>query len=802
MRKSGYMEYFLRHHKRTIGLIFAGILFATFDSGAFSADKKTNRAGLTDALQTQQPNLDFANGLYARKMYGPAIAEYEKFLKHNPDSPDASSARFRYADSLYFSKDYAASIAHFDLFLKEHPQDKRTPVATFRLGTARFYQGNLPRAIRTFVRLSKTAEDPLIRYGAKFYLAKCIEQKGRNEARALSIYEKIVQENPQNEYVSYAGIAIGDSYIKSKDYEHALIGYLAAASNENPAELSRQSKFKVAEIYFIRKDFSAASSFYQRVFEGPSYGQEDDLKGKALLGLFYCDYHTSNLTAAQRRYSENRPFIESSEQRAEITFLMGSFLASQKKYEEALENLDEVISDNHAQDTLKEKAQFKRISVLSEKGDKETSLKELEKVFIETPKSADRALFERAQLLTEIGKTDDAITVYKQLIEGHPGSEYAKDALYRMALVRMKAGRTAEAKQDLVEFAQKYNLDANADLALLQIVQIDLDAEKFQDAFQNAENFISQRPNSPKLDIAYYKLGVAAAGLKRFGHAAVAFQKVEQNFPDSKLVADALYGAAASLENAHKIDESIVLYEKLAQLHPEHSASKAAMAHLGYLYLQQNNFDRALAHYEDLVFNRRDVELDTDGVFWMIQYLLDQSSYERLGHILEALQGRFPDRDLNHEILFFRGESALGMKDYAKAADYYAQSIQANPEGNFVPHALLGQGIAFTAQNKDEEASRSFGEALKYDHEIKIAMRARFELANLFLKTKQWEEAAKAFMLVAILYDDAKFTPPALYKAGECFLAIGKKEDAQKAFAELKSKYPDSEWSAKARNVR
>jgi len=140
----------------------------------------------------------------------------------------------------------------------------------------------------------------------------------------------------------------------------------------------------------------------------------------------------------------------------------------------------------------------------------------------------------------------------------------------------------------------------------------------------------------------------------------------------------------------------------------------------------------------------------------------------------------------------------MGMKDYAKAAKWYGRAIEANAEGAYVPHAHLGRGMAFAALGQDAEAGKSLSEALKYDHEIKVAMRARFELANILLKTRQLEEAAKAFMLVAILYDDPKYTPPALYKAGECFRAIGKTQDAEKAFLELTTKYPDSEWSRKA----
>ncbi len=791
------MEYFFRHRQRIAKILrIAAILIfsASLESGAFSAEQSST-ANSSSASTAASTALDFANGLYARKMYGPAITEYEKFLRANPDSPDAAAARFRYADSFYFSKDYAGAIAHFELFSKNYPKDKRIPLASFRVGTARFYQGDRARAIRGFVALSKSAQDPLIRVGSKFYMAKCLAAKGREE-RSLRLLEKLVKESPQSEYASYAGAAIGDHYVKAGNFSEAILGYSVAAANQNPSELTRQARFKVAEIHFSQKNYAAATDFYQRIFDETP--PENELKNKALMGLFYCDHEMGRFDEAERRFSQNQPLIGSNAHKAEILFLLATMEADQKKYEEALKKLDEVLADRTASEPLKEKAHFKKVSVLSQKGDKELSLKELDAPYGATKKSADRILFEKGQLLVEIGKTEDALEAYRQVAEGYPASEYAKSALYQSAIVRMKSGNAEEAKQNFKEFASRFSKDSNTDLALLQIVQIDLDAKKFNEAFKGAEDFIQTHSSSAILDIAYYKLGVAATGLDRFGHAAVVFQKIVSSYPSSKLYVESLYGAAVSLENARKLPDAIALFEKLLRDYPEHPLSAEVRPRLGYLYIQNRDNGKVLTYYEDLLFKNRDIKIDTDGVFWLIQYLLDQGLYDRLEHILNALEGRFPGRDLKHEIFFFKGESAMGMKDYAGAAEWYAQAIQVNADGAYVPQAYLGRGVALEMTDQSAEAGKSFAEALKYDHEVQVAMRARFELANLLLKDKQWEEAAKAFMLVAILYEDPKYTPTALYKAGECFRSIGKTEDAEKAFSELKIKYPDSEWSRRA----
>jgi TolA-binding protein len=472
-----------------------------------------------------------------------------------------------------------------------------------------------------------------------------------------------------------------------------------------------------------------------------------------------------------------------------------------------LRKLDDVIADRHADGQLKEKAQFKKIAILSEMGQKEVSLTALEQYFSgagsENKPAAARALAQKAELLAEIGKTDEALAVFGQLRRDHPGTDYAKSALYQSGVALVKAGRPAEAKKSFREYAQLYPEDEDTDLALLQVVQTDLDAKDFAEAFRGAEDFIRQKPQSPHLDIAYYKLGVASTGLGRHGHASFAFAKVTEDFPSSRLYAESLYGTAVSFENAGKLGQAIPLYERLLREQPEHALSRQLLPRLSYLYIENKDFGKALTHTEDLLFKDTDAPLETDGVFWIVQYLLDQGLYDRLERILDVLPARFPDTDLKHETFFFRAERAMGMKDYASAKTLYSQAIEAAPEdGKYVPHAYLGRGTAEAALNENDPASLDFTEALRFDHEIKVSMRARFELANLRLKARDYENASKDFMLVAILYDDPKYTPPALFKAGECFERIGKKDEAQKAFLELTTKYPENGWAKKVKASR
>ena len=119
---------------------------------------------------------------------------------------------------------------------------------------------------------------------------------------------------------AYAGVSLGDHFMKLNDIPKAVAGYKIAADNANPAELSLQARFKVAEIYFNQKDYEDAAQYYQKVFEtAPSDensaaqdSKRESLKGRALLGLFYCDLYREDLDGAKRRYAAQQPAVASS----------------------------------------------------------------------------------------------------------------------------------------------------------------------------------------------------------------------------------------------------------------------------------------------------------------------------------------------------------------------------------------------------------------------------------------------------------------------------------------------------------
>ncbi len=775
--------------------LILSVFFLTAPAGVFADNQNVS------AHDSSGSSLDFANGLYARKMYGPAISEYDKFIKSNPASPDISSARFRLADSFYFMKDYPNAVSHFKSFITDFPDDKRVSLAAFRLGAAEFYQGNLAVSKNLFIKVAFRDRDPNLRSGALFYLAKAYEALNKLPS-AVTILTRLVAHYPQTEYAAYAGLMLGDIYSREKKSQAAISAYKFSSDHKTPVLVSEEASIKIADIYLNGKDTQNAAGFYNKVYDAyknrPAGTQENNrvFFDKSLRGLFYCHAYTQNLEGAVRLLEENKAYIEKSALKYEVFYILANLGEADKKFDFAIKYLDRIETDPKADPEFLQKAVFKKSSMLGAMGKNKEAIAELEKAERKDPKNAARVYFEQAELFRKSGNNEGAATAYQAVLKGSD-NPYSKPALYSMATVHSLAGKKEEAKKEFLCYADLYPKDEDAEKALLQAVQVDIEIEDFSAALKDAKKFIQGYPKSQFMDVAYYKTGMALTGLKKFKEASGFFRKVITEYAKTQLMPESLYGAAVSLENAGEIKEAVLFYEKLLKEYPEHSLLDDATLRLGYLYVQQSLYDKAADLYRGRLLNQPNAPIQPKTAFWLIRYLLDHSRYDEMKKVLDVLPQRFPKEDLNHEINFFMGENQMGLNDTAKAAEFYKKSIDAKPDGEFAPHAYLGLGIAASAQGDSVTAEKNLSEAAKYDSEVDVTLRARFEIASLKLRAGNLLEAANAFMLVAVLYDDEKYCPLALFKANECFAKLGKIEDSEKAAEELKTRYPGSEWAKK-----
>ncbi len=696
--------------------------------------------------------LAFADGLYSRQMYGPAAAEYQKFIEANPESDILSDAKFRMAESHYFLKRYEKASALFEAFIAEYSADKRISIAYFRLGLCQYFQKNYKKASEILFDAARMSSDPELKSGSLFHLGKSYEAMGDAD-RSKKIFERILVSYPKTDYAIYSSLMLGERAAQEKNHEAAIQYFTMASRKPEEKSVFASAQSDLARIYFETKEFSKARQFYEAVFAAgvPEYIDA------SIVGVFYSDYELKDYEHAQKFYAQNRDSVDQSRVWAEALYAL-ALLGTEK-------------DDDKTANAL-----FDRLTAA------DTSLRA-------------RALLGKAKIRVKEETWDEAIGLLQDALKAKPREEKAEIS-YLLGLAYRAKGKFADSAQTWWGLVREFTHSSFSEKALIELIQYSLDDKKYSAAKKASQLFIDTYPDSPLMDIAVYKRALALAAIGEYAESAELFSTVTA-FPEiSSLKSEAQYGAAVSYDKAGRPMDAIKFYGVFVADNPQHELARESRLRLAYLLTTlKDNVKAADVYYNSFIHFPSD-EVPSEVALWLVRHFIDQSDYVKARDVLELIVTRYPSENLTHEASFFLGECAVGDKDYERAVEHYSKALSAEG-GRFVPYIQLGLGIAHAGLGNVPEAERHLNEALTYDEELVVALRTRFELANLRLMEKNVGEAARLFMLVAVLYDDDRYCPLALYKAGECFSAMGKQENAAKAWNELKNRYPGSEWAKK-----
>ncbi|MPQ45613.1 tetratricopeptide repeat protein [Marinifilum sp. N1E240] len=113
------------------------------------------------------------------------------------------------------------------------------------------------------------------------------------------------------------------------------------------------------------------------------------------------------------------------------------FLLYQKKEEEAIQKLDDLIM-NHPSHSLIDEVYYKKYEIYNSRNERDKALENLEKVIIDHPwdSLADKALLKKGILYEEQNNSDLAIECFKSIITDYPDSIFSVEARQRLNSLR------------------------------------------------------------------------------------------------------------------------------------------------------------------------------------------------------------------------------------------------------------------------------------------------------------------------------------------------------------------------------
>ena len=210
--------------------------------------------------------------------------------------------------------------------------------------------------------------------------------------------------------------------------------------------------------------------------------------------------------------------------------------------------------------------------------------------------------------------------------------------------------------------------------------------ERYLDSIETLRLFIRRNPTDPRVDEAQYHIGLARFDAEEYAVAAVEFEILRSDYPNSDLVEDSW------------MMEGRCYLEQLPSIHHEQSVTRRALAH----------YQRYLREYPDGEFSAEARERVDDLLLHLDRKRMAAVRlYARLGRdraalvSVEALLDERPDSQLRPEALLIAGDLHEELGEFEQARTRWRQLLDEHGTDELAPRA----------QERLERTRREVGEA-------------------------------------------------------------------------------------------
>src|SRR5438067_9418784 len=184
--------------------------------------------------------LEYANGLFTRKLYDLAIPEYQKYLEDYPGRAGRANAYFSLGECYRNLHRDSNARTNLQKVLTEYSDSEFAGPAAFALAEVAFADKDYAAALPLFHRSAAKSKEPGVALSARYFEARCLEATGHKE-EAADIYAQVAEggnPNPYREDARWTAASILASRGRKID---ALKQYEALANESQKPALKAES---------------------------------------------------------------------------------------------------------------------------------------------------------------------------------------------------------------------------------------------------------------------------------------------------------------------------------------------------------------------------------------------------------------------------------------------------------------------------------------------------------------------------------------------------------------------------------
>ena len=461
--------------------------------------------------------INYAKLSYELEFNQQALDATQNFLKTFPTSKRINEAKTLLGEILLTSKNYQAAIDILEPIPNKTPEAKAAyQKVTYFRGLEFYNERAFPNALSMFLRSGNFQEDSEIYALSIYWMAESMYEL-RKYGESVKTFEKFLamEEAKKTEVYNFANYALGyaafedEKYVKAANYfERFLKGADKDAKTVNDAML------RLADSYFVNKNYGDALSYYNRIISGKQTGEDyalfqrgmiqglqkqDDAKIGTMQSLLK-QFPTSNYAddaGFETAYTYfNKGDFEKS--KTDLVGLVAQYPRSsyvpkalltiglvqynQDQDDSALESFKKVIRDYPSTPEAKQSLEsIKNIYV--DRGDANgfISYAATTPLGNYSTSEQDNIMFQSANNIYLRGDAKGAYEAINSYLEKFPKPIHDKEAKFIRAESLVKLGRSSEAIQDYDYILNDWTSDYT-ERSLMSVSKVLMDEKKYNEA--------------------------------------------------------------------------------------------------------------------------------------------------------------------------------------------------------------------------------------------------------------------------------------------------------------------------------
>ena len=470
------------------------------------------------------------------------------------------------AMSQYRLPDYNQAIATFKRV--EEKQDEVSEDVSLGLGNAYRQLGEIEQAKLAYLAATQYNLNEKVHYEAMYNYALAVYQSSSSIGESETVFTDFIKQYPNSEHVNEIYMLLSDAFRRAKNYRAALS---ALDSVRNPdaklLETKQYLRYQLGSDAFVRGKLAEAKEWFTVVIDDKSVqNKEKSVQTDAYYWRAETEYRMAEYEACEQDLKTyfGRADVGMSPNKVMADYLAGYCAFQQKKYDEA-----RVAFERHVAAASPTSGSY--ADALNRIGDCYFNGRNFAKANEAYAKAAaangtgaDYALFQQGYALGLQKQWDAKANVLQQLVKSYPKSDYADNALYELARVRMSQ-------------------------------------EQERQAIDAYEQLLTRYPRSEYARAASLERAMAYRNIHEYDRAMDAYKQTIERYPASKEAYLAVEGLEAVCITTNRVNDYIAYSKKLSKLNMEIATQDDSLSYVAAeLQLRQGNTDAALAQFAPL----------------------------------------------------------------------------------------------------------------------------------------------------------------------------------------------------------